>query len=221
MIERLLAAIIFGTVCTVTSAADTYRWEDEKGNVHYSDEFPPTGARNVRRTRQQGAEPEQALPYRLQVVVEKFPVTLYVTDCGAPCDRARRLLKDRGVPHTLLDPSSAKVQEALMAITGGELEVPVATIGSTVLRGYEESQWNGALDAAGYPSYAMIQVTPHKPRPPAQAASEDSENGEVAATDEAEPDVGETGTQETDTADLDTDELENVDAEPADVGESQ
>jgi hypothetical protein len=221
MIERLLTAVFFATVCTVTSAADTYRWEDEKGNVHYSDEFPPTGARNVRHTRQQGAEPEQALPYRLQVVVAKFPVTLYVTDCGAPCDKARQLLLRRGVPHTLLDASSAEVQEALTAITGGELEVPVATIGSTVLRGYEENMWNGALDAAGYPSYAMIEVTPDKPQPPAQAVSEDSENGEVAATDGEELDLGETETPESDTAGLDTDELEDVDAEPADVEENQ
>ena len=43
----------------------------------------------------------------------------------------------------------------MKALTGGALEVPVATVGSSVLRGYEEGAWKTTLDAAGYPSTAV------------------------------------------------------------------
>ena len=216
MIERLVVAFVFAFVLSAAIAGDTYRWEDEDGNVYYSDQLPPTGARNVQRTRDSGSVPEQSLPYRLQVVVAKFPVTLFVTDCGRPCDRARELLIRRGVPHTLLDVSRAEVKEQLLALTKGELEVPVVQIGKTVLRGYEVGQWNAALDAAGYPAYPMIEVKPTVPQPALQAAGQETDTSGVEATDGAEIDSGETVT-----GDDASDALEGDNAEPAAVEENQ
>ncbi|UCH48190.1 MAG: glutaredoxin family protein [Betaproteobacteria bacterium] len=188
MIFRLLILLFFGFVASLAIAGDTYRWEDEQGRVYYSDQPPPPGALNVRRTREYDDEEQQALPYRLQVVVDKSPVTLYVTDCGEPCDRARELMIARGVPHTLLDASKPEVQEALVTLTNGQLEVPVVSIGTTVLRGFKEDQWNSALDVAGYPSYAMIEVRPYVPQPAEQSDSQGGEGGDVAASETDELD---------------------------------
>lgn len=192
MTERLVGALVFAFVVSVATAADTYRWEDEQGNVYYSDQLPPSGARNVQRTLQQAGAPEPVLPYRLQVVVKNFPVTLYVSDCGQPCERARELLLQRGVPHTLMDVSNGEVQEALMGLTGGELEVPVVKIGKNVLRGFEDGQWNTALDAAGYPSYAMIDVKPVIPQQAGKSAGRGSTSGEADATGDADTDSSDT-----------------------------
>jgi glutaredoxin len=224
MIVRLLILLFFGCVSSLVMAGDTYRWEDEQGRVYYSDQPPPAGARNVRRTRKFDEE-KQALPYRLQVVVDKSPVTLYVTDCGEPCEKASELLIARGVPHTLFDPSDARVQEQLMALTGGKLEVPVVVVGEAVLRGFQESEWNAALDAAGYPSYAMIEVRPYVPQP-VEKSDRQGEDGNVAASDNGELDSAEveSGDFESDESvveDVDTDELANEDAESADIEQDE
>lgn len=212
MIVRLLILLAVGIVCSSAIAAETYRWEDDKGRVYYSDQPPPPGARNVRRTRKYDDAEERSLPYRLQVVVQQSPVTLYLTDCGEPCDRARELLIDRGVPHTLLDASEADVQEELVALTNGRLEVPVVSVGKVVLRGFEENQWNSVLDVAGYPSYAMIEIKPYTPEPTEQPATQDTGDGEVLAGD----------TDEYDTADAESsgDELDESFVEDADTGDA-
>ena len=206
MIMRLLMLLFLGCVSSLALAGDTYRWEDEQGRVHYSDQPPPAGARNVRRAREFDDEAEQALPYRLQVIVDKSPVTLYVTDCGEPCNKARELLITRGVPHTLLDPSKPEVQEALMALTKGQLEVPVVEVGKNVLRGFEENQWNAALDAAGYPSYAMIEVKPYVPQPAEKSDGQGGEDGDVAANDTAEIESDESLVEDAESADVEQDE---------------
>jgi glutaredoxin len=183
--ERLLAVCVFALVSVTAAAADTYRWEDKAGNVHYGDEAPPAEARNIQRPRLYGTSSEQVLPYRLQLAVSRFPVTLYVTDCGQHCDSARELLLERGVPHTLLDANRAEVQEELMALTSGAREVPVVKIGKTVIRGFEAERWHGALDFAGYPSYPVVDVTPTVPPVPEQMVSR---NGD---TEEGDDDPGE------------------------------
>ena len=198
MTERLLILGVCVLVSVAAAAADTYRWEDQEGNVHYGDQLPPAGAKNIHRPRLYGDSPEQVLPYRLQVAVNKFPVTLYVTDCGKPCDMARELLLKRGVPHTLLDATSAKVQEELMALTSGNREVPVIKIGKAVVRGFEAGEWNGALDAAGYPSYPIIEVTPTIPQLTEKTKSQesDADSGDADETDTGNEDAEVDGTED-------------------------
>ena len=186
MTERLLVLCVCALVSVAAAAADTYRWEDPEGNVHYGDELPPAGATNIQRPRLYDDSSEQVLPYRLQVAVSKFPVTLYVTDCGEPCDMARELLLKRGVPHTLLDATKAKVQEELMVLTSGSREVPVIKIGKTVVRGFGAEQWNGALDVAGYPSYPIIEVTPTIPQLTEKPVSQEGD-ANAGDADETEP----------------------------------
>ena len=67
---------------------------------------------------------------------------------------ASALLAKRGVPFTEKNARDTAVGEELKALNGGKLEVPVVKVGSQVVRGYEEGNWNGVLDAAGYPKWA-------------------------------------------------------------------
>jgi glutaredoxin len=179
MIKRLLVAFVVAIVTNAAAAADMYRWEDERGNVYYSDKLPPPGARNVERSRFR-RDSDQTLPYRLQVAVSKFPVTLFVTDCGEPCDLGRGLLLERGVPHTMMDATRPDVQEKLVALTGGERAVPVIVIGRKVIKGFDDDEWHDALSFAGYPSEAMIEVTPTipQPEPPQEAPADSGDEGE-------------------------------------------
>ena len=103
------------------------------------------------------------MPYDLQVAVKRYPVTLWTTDCGETCTKARAHLARRGVPYDEKDPRSDF--ESFKKLSGGS-EVPVAFIGSTRLKGYLESDWDTALDTAGYPKTAPAG---YKPKPPAAA----------------------------------------------------
>jgi hypothetical protein len=165
--------VIFAAALSVASgalvAAQLYRWVDSKGNVEYRDTPPPPDAKKVEERRITGTTaPAAAVPYSTQVAMKNFPVTLWAYDCGAPCSDARAHLARRGVPYTEKDPKPDL--KAFEKLTGGN-GVPVLFVGTTKLSGYLESEWDNALDAAGYPRTAAPGVKPAA-KPPAQAADQ-------------------------------------------------
>lgn len=183
---RMLLAVLISSA--LLAQAETYKWVDADGKVHYSDQPPPPSARKSER-KQLGDKPgEVALPYVLQQAVKNFPVTIFVYDCGDGCNRARALLLRRGVPHTIKDPMVPDMREELKKATGGEEVVPVLKIGRRVLRGFEEGQWNAALDAAGYPKTALVPITPVQNKPARAAPPIEPEEAPASdgASDEPE-----------------------------------
>jgi glutaredoxin len=150
-----ILALVLIAATNPALAGELYRWVDENGGVHYSDQPPPPDARSAERKRL-GDKPGQGqVSYALQQAMKNFPVTLYVSDdCGEPCKAAASYLTRRGVPFAQKDARQEADADALRALTGGKLEVPVASVGPKVLRGYEESAWKATLDAAGYPGSA-------------------------------------------------------------------
>lgn len=133
--------------------AQLYRWTDESGAVHYTDTQPPANAKNVQKkpsARTGGAEAEQR-PYALQQAVRNFPVTVYTSkDCGDGCKKGFDHLKKRGVPFTEKVVAKQDEIDELIKLVGAP-NVPVMVVGVVVQKGYEEQQWNEALDTAGYP----------------------------------------------------------------------
>jgi glutaredoxin len=159
--KRCIGFAVFALAC-FGAQADFYRWVDKDGRVQYSDQLPPPHIKHVDRIKAAGGKPsEPPLPYALQQAVNNFPVTLFATECGEACSKARELLAKRGIPYTEMDATVPAAQEELKKLTGGPLEVPLLKVGQNTLRGFEESQWNTSLDAAGYPK---IAATP--PRAP-------------------------------------------------------
>ncbi len=183
-------------IMLISSAAlaqsETYKWVDADGTVHYSDQPPPPSARKSER-KQLGDKPgEVPMPYVLRQAMKNFPVTLFVYDCGDGCSRARAFLVKRGVPHTIKDPLAPGMREELRKVTGGDEVVPVIQVGRRVLRGFEEGQWNAALDDAGYPKTALVPVTPVQAKPaaappPATEEAPAPDGASDAAKPETEP----------------------------------
>lgn len=169
---------------------ETYKWVDADGMVHYSDQPPPPSARKSER-KQLGDKPgDVPMPYVLQEAMKHFPVTLFVYDCGDGCSRARAFLVKRGVPHTIKDPLAPGMREELRKVTGGDEVVPVLQVGRRVLRGFEEGQWNAALDDARYPKTALVPVTPvqSKPATAATPPAPEQEPAPDGASGAAKPD---------------------------------
>ena len=170
--KRGLSILLLSLVSMSVCAGNMYRWVDADGKVHYTDEPPPPNAKGVQQKKMgAAAASEENLPYAVKLAAQKYPVTLYVTDCGEACDKAREHLSRRGVPHSTVDPQKPEGGEALKKLTG-KLEVPVLVVGSSVTKGYEASGWDAALDAAGYPkSNPQPKAAPKKrDAAPAKAA---------------------------------------------------
>ena len=149
--------------------ADLYRWVDANGKVQYSDQPPPPNIKNAEKVKAKGGKPGEApMPYGLQQAAKNFPVTLFSTECGESCTKARDLLAKRGIPYTDMDATQQAAQEELKKLTNGPLVVPVLKVGRDTLKGFEAGQWNASLDAAGYPKTAVIPARITKPPKPAQ-----------------------------------------------------
>lgn len=181
-------------VLAIPVQAEIYKWVDANGKIHYSDHPPPPSARSIERKRLADSPADPSLPYVLQEAMKNHPVTLFVYDCGEGCTKAQALLSKRGVPHVTKDPLDPAAREELKKLTGGENVAPVLQVGREVLRGFEERQWNAALDGAGYPATALVKLPARKPAaPPAQpeeqaepeAAGETPESSEAPETSEA------------------------------------
>jgi hypothetical protein len=182
----VLLAVLTSTLITAMAvqAAQLYRWVDDKGRVEWRDTPPPANAKAKKveqRTIGGSSIETSTLPYGLQQAVRNFPVTLYINNCGEACDKARAHLTRRGVPFTQKNPQDDI--DTHKKLTDGGMEVPLLFVGRDRLKGYLETSWDTALDAAGYlrqpvPGYvapkppAAPAVKP--PPPPAAAAAPDS-----------------------------------------------
>lgn len=156
-------------------AAQLYRWVDDKGNIEWRDTPPPSSApaKKIESRRVSGGTvPPPELPYSVQQAAKNFPVTLWTTDCGEACTKARAHLARRGVPHAENDPRADF--ENFKKLTGSA-EVPVLFVGSKRLKGYLENEWDEALDTAGYSKTALVPIKPVKPEPKAAPAEKGAE----------------------------------------------
>jgi glutaredoxin len=155
--KRLALLLGLTLAASASVAGKLYKWVDQDGRVHYTDQLPPPEAKAAERKSFKDSPGEGPLPYALQMAIKNFPATLFKTsDCGDACAQAAALLSKRGVPYTDKDPRDPAAGEELKALTGGKLEVPVLKLGGQVLRGYEQQAWHNALDAAGYPKSASL-----------------------------------------------------------------
>ena len=182
------ALCMAAVICCLGAQAQTnvYKWKDKDGTVHFSDTPPPPDVKDSSQRRLGGGYVEtENLPYATQMAMRRNPVTLFVgADCGDPCVQGRDLLAKRGIPFSERDAQgNAADSEALKKLVGG-LEVPTLLIGEAKIKGYESSQWHGALDGAGYPR-TRLPGQAAGPRPPAKAAPEPAP--EPAKADPAQP----------------------------------
>ena len=162
-------------ISALATGADVYRWVDEKGVVNYAPYPPPASIKKVEQKKfNSNVVQTSDTPYDIQQATKNFPLTLYATsDCGEPCKSARSHLDKRGAPYAEKNPSTPATPEELESfkkLTGGGLEVPLLVVGQLkTLKGYRATDWDAALNQAGYPSAAIPGAKPPA-KPPAQAA---------------------------------------------------
>jgi glutaredoxin len=166
---KTLAILTLIGLATMAHAAQVYEWVDEKGVKQYTQQPPPPNIKNVQQKRFGANVVETSGPtYSLQQAATNFPVTLYVTDCGDACTKARAHLAKRGIPYTEKNPQKEEEFENFKKLSGGGMGVPLLVIGELrTLKGYLESDWDAALDQARYPSASVRGAKPAAVAPPA------------------------------------------------------
>ena len=188
--KRVIPVVVLSIATGALAAAQLYRWVDDKGNVEYRDTPPPQNAKKVEERRVVTSTIDtSATPYAVQQAMKNFPVTLWAYDCGDPCTNARAHLARRGVPYTEKDPKPDL--KAFQKLTGGD-GVPVLFVGSTKVTGYLASEWDNALDAAGYPRDAPPLAAKPAPKPPAAQKAAAPAQQAAAPTPSAEGQAQET-----------------------------
>ncbi|HEY9207514.1 glutaredoxin domain-containing protein [Acidovorax sp.] len=159
--------VSLGMVLAVAGAhAQTvYRMVGPDGKVTFSDRAPDSKAKPAQGVWQgSSAAVGPALPYALQQIAARFPVTLYTGSDCAPCNSARNLLVGRGIPFAERTVNTNEDIEAWQRMSGNS-SLPFATIGGQQLAGFPENEWTQYLNAAGYPPQS--QLSPNYRRPPA------------------------------------------------------
>jgi glutaredoxin len=163
--RTLIAVAILALAATATAQTQVYRYTDADGRIVYSDRPPPSNAKNVQPKRLGANYIETSqMPLATQQAIDRNPVTLYTYDCGDVCQQAEALLNRRGVPFTTVDVTQADNAAKLQSLTG-EQRVPVLQVGEKVEKGFLDSRWQAALDAAGYPKAppSRLASTPRAP----------------------------------------------------------
>jgi glutaredoxin len=157
-----LAILVAGLSLHLPSHAQ-YKVIGPDGKVTYTDRAPANndgkvtslGARGV----SSSGPTDVALPLELRQVVTRYPVTLYtVTGSCEPCESARQLLRQRGIPYGEKQVQSPEDSEALERLSGGR-DAPTLAIGSQVMRGFAPEVWASYLDVAGYPRDSKLPAT--------------------------------------------------------------
>lgn len=140
-------------------AVAQYKVIGPDGKVTYTDRPPTEQPGSVTPLRGSTAAAPVAngtpLPAELRSVVQRFPVVLYTATNCSPCDDARRLLKQRGIPLSERQVQSNDDLPALERATGSR-SLPSLTVGGQAAAGYSESQWSNLLDLAGYPRESRL-----------------------------------------------------------------
>lgn len=187
-----LAACATGALlATATQAQQVHRIVGPDGKVTFSDRAPEDkkAQSTVLSTASGGAASNPALPSELRQIASRFPVTLYTGESCSPCQQARQLLVQRGVPFTERSVNTNDDMDALRRLSG-ESALPFGTIGRQQLKGFSDAEWTQYLDAAGYPAqsrlprgYTQPAATPLAPaKAPAASAPDAPQEAASAPT---------------------------------------
>ena len=136
-----------------------YKVVGPDGKVTYTDRPPAASGGKVTSLSSRGIDigpTDATLPLELRAPAAKYPVTLY-TMAGScePCESARQLLRQRGIPFVEKQVQTPEDSEALERISGGR-DAPTLAIGTQMMRGLAPEVWGSYLDAAGYPRESRL-----------------------------------------------------------------
>jgi glutaredoxin len=153
-----LLLLIVACLACPQAQAQLYKWTDEQGRIHYSDQAPDqdkakaavikiesyTGPAVVS-TLEKSAPAAQAN----QPTAAKGRIKLLTTSWCGYCRQARAYLNSRGIPFEDLDvEKSAQGKQEYRELNGRG--VPIILVGNQRMNGYSQAQLDTMLRTAGH-----------------------------------------------------------------------
>ena len=144
-----------------------YKVVGPNGEIIYTDR-PPADAKKAQPLKgaSSGATEASNLPYGLQQVAARYPVTFYTGSRCSPCDQGRQFLTRRGIPFVEKTINTSADIRAYKGLMGTE-ELPTLKIGNQQITGFGEGEWTSYLNAAGYPQENTLPAGYRAPEPSA------------------------------------------------------
>ena len=164
-VSLMMISLLFTLCLSDTATAKIYKWIDEKGQTHYSDNPPPNikSAENMKEIPTYNIRPQSSINYDDETrdsggrssgeainqeesqQRRMHEVELFVTSWCKYCKKARRFFKSRGIPVTEYDiekDSEAALRKKKLDSRRG---VPFAVINGHRIHGYLPSAYEKAL----------------------------------------------------------------------------
>lgn len=161
--RRALLALLPVLASLASPAWALYKVVGPDGRVTYTDR--PPSDRPAKALKASGAsQPTDGLPFELQQLVTRFPVTLFTGANCTPCDAGRQLLQARGVPFVEKTVNTSEDIRRFREEEGSS-QLPTLRIGQKRLTGLLQAEWTAYLDAAGYPASATLPPGYQAPAP--------------------------------------------------------
>jgi glutaredoxin len=183
--QRTVRLLILGPALLLAYAMPAwalYKVVGPDGRVTYTDRAPVDRPSQPLKANGSAASTD-GLPYELQRVVSRYPVTLYTGANCSPCDAARQALKTRGIPFVEKTIATSDDIKAYKQAEGTD-QLPAIRIGQKQLQGFGQGEWNSYLDAAGYPAKSALPLNYRWPAPSAMVPLE-AKPADGAASDAA------------------------------------
>jgi len=184
LLPRCIALASIATLVVATAQAQQiYKSVGPDGKVTFSDRAPDPDATPT--TIAGSGSSNDGLPFKLRQIANKYPVTLYSSQDCDPCNSARSLLTQRGIPFNEKTVNSNEDIDALKRLSGSA-NLPFGTIGQQHLKGFSDVEWSKYLDAAGYPQKSELPNNYRSPnptplvviaKPPAKGEEQQRDNG--------------------------------------------
>ena len=137
------AALIVVSTASLAGAATLYRWVDEQGVVHIS-ENPPEGRLNVAQTvvGEDARKDAKAGPSKekKEFRVRPAEVTIYTTSTCPWCHKAKAWFRDKKVRYREIDVTSDRSGLDEMLKISGQTGVPVIVVGDEVIVGFNQNR---------------------------------------------------------------------------------
>jgi len=146
----LILSILFLFISSSFVGSQIYKWKDEKGTIHFTDDPPARKdlkeiiiRQEKKETSEDASRPQlkEKRPYR------EIRVIMYMTDWCGYCRKARELLKSLGVNliEYNIERDREKAEEARRKRGGGG-GVPLIDVEGIIIRGYGPEYIKAAVE---------------------------------------------------------------------------
>lgn len=161
--KPLVSLALLAGAFWLTPAWALYKVVGPDGKITYTDR--PPSDQPVQALKANGAKAStEGLPFELQRIAGKYPVTLYTSSTCSSCDTGRQLLKSRGVPFVEKTITTSDDIRAFAKLENTD-QLPVIRIGQKQIIGFNQSDWVSYIDAAGYPAKSELPLNYRWPAP--------------------------------------------------------